>query len=122
MAMVVRAYPLQAGLDALKDFGQSLLATRRKETDDFFRRHGVSHESWHAQTIGETTWIICCTQLRDRRTTEESYGGSREEFDTWFKEQVIALTGVDPNDTPLGLPSEPVFCWDDPKRAAPTNI
>jgi hypothetical protein len=120
MVMVVRAYPLQAGGDALKEFGESLLTRRRKETDEFFRRHGVSHESWHVQRIGDLDWVICCTQLRDRRATEESYGPSTHAFDTWFKAQVAALTGIDPNATPLGLSSEQVFTWDDSKRCAPT--
>jgi hypothetical protein len=119
MAMVVRAYPLRAGMHALKEFGQSLLAGRRKETDDFFRRHGVSHESWHVQRLGDEDWVICCTQLRDKRATEESYGASTHEFDTWFKSQVLELCGIDPNATPLGLPSEQVFSWDDAKRVAP---
>ena len=115
MAFVVRAYPLRAGMADLKGFGETLLKKRRRDTDDFFRRHGVSHESWHAQSVGNAVWIICCTQLEDRVTVEQSYGGSKEAFDLWFKNQVKALTGIDPNEAPLGMPSEQVFCWDDPE-------
>jgi hypothetical protein len=116
MSMAVRAYALRAGLAALRGFGASLLQERRAENDAFFRRHGVLHESWHVQTFGGTVWIICCTRLRDRPATEQSYGSSKDAFDTWFKEQVMALTGIDPNRTPLGLPSERIFAWDDPGR------
>ena len=117
MAFVVRAYPLRAGMADLKGFGEALLTEKRKETDKFFRSHGVSHESWHAQQIGSVTWIICCTQLQDRVSAEASYGGSKVDFDLWFKDQVKALTGIDPNNTPLGMPSEQIFCWDDPSGA-----
>ena len=122
MAMVVRAYPLHAGMADLKGFGEALVGEKRKETDDFFRRHGVSHESWHVQKIGDKEWIICCTKLSDRKAAEASYGGSKDEFDSWFKQQVAALTGIDPNETPLGLPSEGVFCWDERKRVDPATI
>jgi hypothetical protein len=119
MALVVRAYPLRAGMAELKGFGAKLLKARRRETDDFFLRHGVSHESWHAQQIGNAVWIICCTQLSDRGAAEQSYGGSKEAFDLWFKDQVKALTGIDPNETPLGMPSEQVFAWDEPAGPKP---
>jgi hypothetical protein len=116
MAMAVRAYPLRTGLAALKGFGKTLLNERNDETNDFFRRHGVQHESWHVQRIDGVEWIICCTHLRDRAAAEASYGASRHAFDTWFKEQVIALTGIDPNRTPLGLPSEQIFAWTDARE------
>ena len=122
MAFVVRAYPLRAGMADLRGFGEALLGNRPKETDKIFRSHGVSHESWHAQQIGSAVWIICCTQLQDRAEVEASYGGSKVDFDLWFKEQVKALTGIDPNETPLGMPSEQVFCWDDPKGAQPVVV
>lgn len=113
MTMAVRAYPLRAGLAALKGFGRTLLNERRAEANAFFRRHGVQHEAWHLQRIDGVEWIICCTRLRDRAAAELSFGSSKDTFDTWFKEQVVALTGIDPNKTPLGLPSEQIFAWDD---------
>jgi hypothetical protein len=122
MSMSVRAYPLRAGQAALKSFGATLLSERRKETDDFFKRHGVKHESWHMQRIEGVTWVICCTQLHDRATTEKSYGESKLAFDVWFKDQVMALCGIDPNKTPLGLPSEQIFAWDDLMRPGATAL
>ena len=88
----------------------------------FFKRHGVKHESWHVQRIEGVTWVICCTQLHDRATTEKSYGESKLAFDVWFKEQVMALCGIDPNKTPLGLPSEQIFAWDDLTRPGATAL
>jgi hypothetical protein len=38
------------------------------------------------------------------------------EFDTWFKAQILRITGVDPSKTPLGPPTAQVFSWSDKTR------
>ena len=43
----------------------------------------------------------------------ENYVGSQHAFDTWFKGQVRAVTGMDPDATPMGPPSECVFDTED---------
>jgi hypothetical protein len=113
MPMVVRLYPLVAPLKDLKGFAEELLH-RREETDGFYRRFGVTHESWHVQDLPNGTWIICCTEVDDPATTSAEYSASREAFADWFKQRVIELTSVDPNVTPLGPESSEVFCWNAP--------
>lgn len=117
MPMLVRAYPLATGVDALKQFGEQLLAERRAEVDSFYRKYGVSHESWHAQDIGGTTWIICCDDMAEPAVAAAEYSAASDSFDVWFKQEVLKHTGVNPNETPFGPPSETIFCWDDPGEA-----
>jgi hypothetical protein len=112
--MLVRAYPLAIDVDALKQFGEHLLGERRAELDAFYRKYGVRHESWHSQVIAGTTWIICCDDIREPTGAAAEYGAASNEFDVWFKQEVLRLTGVNPNMTPFGPPSETVFSWDDP--------
>jgi hypothetical protein len=38
------------------------------------------------------------------------------EFDSWFKEQVLHLTGINPAEQPLGPPTTQVFAWADDQR------
>ena len=118
MAMVVRAYPIRK-VEELLRFRDTVVNERAVDTDSFYRRHGVTHESWHLQDINGSPWVICCTDVSDRAAAAESYSASEQEFDLWFKEQVLRLSGVDPNKTPFGLPSEQVFYWESKGPSTP---
>ena len=48
--------------------------------------------------------------------TAPRYASASEEFHAWFKSQVLHLSGVDPNVTPLGPPTTQVFAWSDSER------
>jgi hypothetical protein len=122
MPMVVRAYPLHVSPAELDAFAIALARQHAKDTDAFYRRFGVQHESWHLQDFAGVPWVICCTQLREPAAAAESYGRSSEAFDTWFKQQVLKLTGVDPNETPLGPASRQVFSWTDPGTVSAPGI
>jgi hypothetical protein len=118
MAMVVRAYPILK-IEELLRFRDTVVNERSADTDSFYKRHGVRHESWHLQDINGSKWLICCTDVADRAATGDAYAASAVEFDLWFKEQVLRLSGVDPNKTPFGLPSEQVFYWESKAPVAP---
>ena len=49
------------------------------------------------------------TELNDVEKNAAAYQQSTDPFASWFKERVVELSGVDPNRTPLGPPSEMVF-------------
>lgn len=112
MDYVVRAYPLQDGkLDALVSFAQECEA-RQEETDAFYRRYGVRHESWHIQHSERGTWVIAIAILEDAGGAAPRFAASQEPFDAWFKAQVLELSGVDANRDPLGPPTFEVFRFD----------
>lgn len=65
------------------------------------------HEQVHLQD-GQ---INVVTEVDEPQDKGAQYSASQREFDVWFKEQVRSLTGVDPNQEPLGPPSEMIFEW-----------
>lgn len=109
--LIVRAYPLRSR-DALLEFVRELHAKPR-DTRDFYERHGVE-ESWYVQDMagGPMAIAVLATQHPDR--IAQSFGESEVPFDVWFKQRVIEVSGVDPNVTPLGPPSEEIFDFEAP--------
>ena len=112
MDVVVRAYPLRNGdRTALEGFIQEL-REKREETEAFYAGYGVTRETWHLQETPHGTWVIGVTELTDavrRGDVADRYKAATADFDAWFKGRVLELTGVDPNEDPLGPPTTCVF-------------
>jgi hypothetical protein len=112
MSLVVRAFPLAPGKEAeLESFAEELRTRRAAEAADFYRRFGVSRESWHLQRTPHGTWVIGVTEIVERpvAVAAEQYAHSEEPFDRWFKDRVHALTGINPDEQPLGPPTVCLF-------------
>ena len=110
MSLIVRAYPLRRPVEDLKAFAAALGA-RQADTDTFYREYGVSHESWHVQETPQGAWVIGVTVIDDAAPAAERYARSSSSFDTWFKQQVLQLSGINPDEQPLGPPTTQVFVW-----------
>ena len=54
---------------------------------------------------------LAVTVIADAAEAAPRYAQSTEELEAWFKAEVMALTGIDPNETPLGPPTTEVFRW-----------
>ena len=124
MPLVVRAFPLRAPVSELQAFASELTGPRASDAEQFYRHYGVDYESWHVQQTPNGPWVIAVTELADPAEAAPRYADARHEFHAWFKDQVLSLTGVDPNKTPLGPPTTEVFSWSsrpaeqhDPARA-----
>lgn len=113
MPYLVRAFPLIRPLAELYDF-ISALSAKHAEVGRFYTHYGVSHESAYLQETEHGNLLIVVTQLADHQEAGLRYQVASEEFQTWFKQQVFHLTGVDPNVTPLGPPTTEVFAWPAP--------
>jgi len=112
MQLLVRAFPVLAGKEMqLRQFAHDIQTTRSAEVADFFRRLGVARESWHLQETPHGSWVIAVTQIPDRpiEVAGQDYAASRGDFDRWFKEQVMLISGVNPETTPLGPPTQCIF-------------
>ena len=48
-------------------------------------------------------------RLKASEAAGREYAASEAPFDRWFKNQVRTLTGIDPDTTPLGPPTECIF-------------
>lgn len=95
----------------MRDFARDIRTTRAVEAADFYRRMGVTRESWHLQETDHGAWVIGVTQISERsiEAAAEDYATSQHPFDRWFKDQVLLVTGVDPDNAPLGPPTNCIF-------------
>jgi hypothetical protein len=112
MELLVRAFPVLPGMESrMREFARDVQTVRAREAEHFYRRHGVERESWHLQVTPHGAWVIGVTQIADRpaAVAGKAYAESQHPFDRWFKEQVKTLTGIDPERTPLGPPTECLF-------------
>ena len=112
MQLIVRAFPLLPGAEEeVLLMAHEVQTTRAAAAREFYARMGVARESWHLQRTPHGTWIIGVTQIADRPVAEvaEAYASSQEPFDRWFKDRVLALSGIDPDAAPLGPPTECIF-------------
>jgi len=114
--MVVRAFPVLPGKEqAARDFAAAVGA-RRDETGRFFKRYGVTRESWQLQKTPQGAFIIVVTQLGaapglEVQVQAQAYASAQDAFDRWFKDNVRELCGVNPDEQPLGPPTETLFDW-----------
>ncbi|MGH9443710.1 MAG: hypothetical protein ACRD16_15715 [Thermoanaerobaculia bacterium] len=116
MPLVVRAFPVLPNREAgLKSFAASLAGERGAEATAFYRGLGVRHESWHVQRTEHGTWVIGVTDVDDPGRRAPQYAAAQADFHRWFKDQVLDLTGIDPDTQPLGPPTEVIFSWSAPQ-------
>ncbi len=104
--LVVRAYPLRDRPELEKFIGE--LRSKPEETRSFYDRHSAE-EAWFLQNTEDGPIVIAVLAVDDPGRAAKTYGESTDPFDVWFKQRVIEVSGVDPNKTPLGPPSEEIF-------------
>jgi hypothetical protein len=112
MNLIVRAFPIIPGKEEeLRAMAREVSTTRAAHASEFFSRYGVRRESWHVQHTPHGSWVIGVTQLDGRPVDEvaSEYSQSEVDFDRWFKNQVFHLSGINPDEQPLGPPTECIF-------------
>ena len=106
IALSARIYPVKSREDLLR-FAEEL-RLRAAKTRAFYEGFNVPREVWYLQETEFGPVVIGVTAMGSpERATE--YAATDEPFAVWFKQRVIDVTGVDPNETPLGPPSDLVF-------------
>ncbi len=112
MALVVRAFPAHSR-KAAEEFAREL-KERPEETRRFYTGFNVRSESWFVQETEHGTLVIGVTDIAGSvEKTAQAYQESDETFASWFKQRVCDISGVDPNVTPLGPPTEMIFEFHD---------
>ena len=61
-------------------------------------------------------WRRGVTMADDPDEAAPRFAGASEAFHSWFKDQILELSGVDPSRQPLGPPTKEVFSWSDDHR------
>ena len=121
MNLVVRAFPVVPGREAEVRALAQRLRDDAGEALAFFARYGIAHESWHLQTTPHGSWVIAVTQVADRVLGEaaQEFSDSEHPFDRWFKDQVYRVSGINPDEQPLGPPTTLLFDTRTLAEAAP---
>ncbi len=111
MNRLVRAFPLLPGKrEAFHAFTEEV-RRRSAETAQFYYSYGIVRESWHLQATPAGDLVIVCTDIKDLEPAAAAYAAADGPFDTWFKEQVLDLCGMDLNNQPMGPECCTVFDW-----------
>jgi hypothetical protein len=122
MRILARAFPVLPGNEGrVREVAAEVLAERRFEADEFYRRMGISRETWHLQQTDAGPMVIVCTEVRDLDEAARAYAASEHPFDAWFKQQVRRISGVDPNRQPAGPFTEQVFEWAEATEDPPSR-
>lgn len=106
MALVVRAFPVRDrnGVDTfVRELGD-----RETEARAFYNDLGVRREAWFYQRKADgNAFVIGVTDVAEPIEPKAAqYADATDPFSVWFKAHIYALSGVDPDVTPLGPVSE----------------
>lgn len=124
MQLLVRAFAVLAGKEMqLRQFAHEIQTARSGAVAAFYQRLGVDRESWHLQETPHGSWVICVTQISERaiEAAGQQYAASQLDFDRWFKHQVMLVSGVNPDTTPLGPPTQCIFDSSPPRGHHPNG-
>lgn len=106
MPLVVRAYPVKSRT-AVENFIAEL-HDRGDEARAFYERMRV-RETWHYQDTPHGPIVIAVADVPDVQTAADDFQTADDPFTTWFKTRVLEISGVNPNETPLGPDTELVY-------------
>lgn len=106
--LIVRAFSVRSRA-AVEEFAREL-NQRSDESRQFYESFGITREAWFFQSWDHGDIVIGVTEAQEPvRENADEYAATREGFAAWFKQRVMDVTGVDPNVTPLGPPTDLVF-------------
>jgi len=109
MPLLVRAFPVQRGRAEVEQFAAEM-RQRSEDTRRFYIGFGVRRESWFYQDTPSGALVISVTDVADPlEDAAREYAQTTEHFASWFKRRVTELSGIDPNEQPLGPPTEMIF-------------
>src|SRR4051812_44168669 len=107
MEYALFALPIQPGKSAsARGFLTELDGSRQKDYAASERRLGITKELWAIQQTPHGDLFAVFFQGDDISGAIGQFVGSQDDFDQWFKRQVLELTGVDLNVPPPGPLSE----------------
>ena len=114
MDHVCLALPLLPGKagDA-RAFMKQLDSSRRLEFDRSERRLGITKELWYLAALPAGDHLIGYMEAEDFTRALQAFVASRDPFDLWFKQEMLAVTGLDLNSPPANMqPPELLSLYD----------
>jgi len=84
-------------------FMRQLDGERRAEFDRSERRIGITKELWYLAQLPSGDHLIGYMEAVDFNRALGGFVSSRDEFDMWFKAEMLAVTGLDLNNPPANM-------------------
>lgn len=107
MEYVGFALPILPGrTGAARAFQQELAGPRMADYAASERAIGITKELWFLQETPNGDLLVAYMESADFARALGQFGASQEPFDAWFKERLLAVTGVDLNEPLPGPLSE----------------
>ena len=106
--------PIIAGKEAqARTFYEQVEGARRSDYEESERRLGITRElAWITPLNPGGEAFILYIEAPDFAQAFSRFVESREPFDSWFKEELLQLSGLDLNDPPQGMQlPELVSCY-----------
>lgn len=104
MDQICLVIPVLSGKTAdAKTFMRALDRERRADYDASERRIGIQKEAWFLATLPAGDNLVAYMESTDFGRAMAMFVESREPFDAWFKDQMLAVTGLDLNNLPPGF-------------------
>jgi hypothetical protein len=101
MATMMVALPIKSGqTEAARAFAKECIGPRLAEYDASERRIGIPVENWYLLPTPDGDRFVIQVEAPDLMSSLGAFMASREPFDVWFKERVLAFTGYDFNAGP----------------------
>jgi hypothetical protein len=117
MATLSMAMPVLPGkAEQLRSFCRQVVGHRLSEFEASEKRIGLTRETWTLQPSPGGDLAIIWVEGADPGSSLGLFVQSQQGFDSWFKEQLKDITGVDLNQPPAGSP-EVLFDWGEPVGA-----
>ena len=110
MAVFNGAFPILEGrLDAARDLAAALAGVRNDEFGARHNRNGTTRETWSIQETPAGAFILVWFE-GDIEKAFVDLGTANDDFTTWFRDQIKAVTGIDMSE-PAGGGPELLLDW-----------
>ncbi len=120
MITISFASPILPGqLEAWHRFNQETLGTWRAEHDALNVRCGVTRELAWLQQTPECDLAIVYLEMDDPALLFAELATAGHPYAVWFREQALAIHGLDLSDPSAGAPSTLAFDWSAARAGVP---
>lgn len=101
MATMLITLPIMPGqTDAARAFAAECIGPRYADYDASERRIGLQAENWYLQHTPAGDTFVIQIEGPDPMASVGAFVASQDAFDVWFKQRMLALTGVDLSNVP----------------------
>ena len=97
--------------EADRRFMAEMVGARRAEFEASRRRHGMRTERVWQQSTPQGTFAVIYVEVDDPGQAFASIASSTDPFDVWFREQALAVHGLDLSQPMPGPLNEQVLDW-----------